>query len=155
MKFLKKFPKNFLDKKILNKYNKKKLKKYSFNKKVSLSMLSYGTVGIKVLENVKLTHAQLDSFRKFFLTRTRFLSRVWFKGSFVTPLTKKSDNTRMGKGKGKLSHWVSEYKKGSLILEFENFSNFNNLHFLKLLRTLKFKFPFNYCIIFKNSKLHV
>lgn len=55
----------------------------------------------------------------------------------------------MGKGKGKLSHWVSSYKKGQIFVEFENIEN--DLKYSELTSRLKFKLPFKFCLIYKNA----
>ena len=148
MKFLRKYPKE-LTKNNSNKYNKKALKKSSIIKSSVSSNLQYGTLGIKILENCKLEHYQLESFRRLFLPYTKTCSKVWYKGNFSTPLTKKSIGTRMGKGKGKLDHWVSLYKKGEIIIEFEFF--FNKVKLKNLFRIFKYKFPFKFSVIIKKN----
>lgn len=148
MKFIKKHPKE-LNSINCNKYNKSSLKRRSFNNNISLSSLLYGTIGIKILENCKLQYYQFESLRKFFLPYTKGFTKIWFRGDFRTPLTKKSIGTRMGKGKGKLDHWVSNYKRGQIFLEFERLDN--ELQYSKLLKRLKFRLPFKFCLIFKNN----
>jgi len=148
MKFLRKYPKE-ITKKNSNKYNKKTLKKSSLTKNEVASSLQYGTMGVKLLENCKLEHYQLESFRRLFLPYTKTFSKVWYKGNFSIPLTKKSIGTRMGKGKGKLDHWVSLYKKGEVIIEFEFF--FNRIKLKSLFRIFKHKFPFKFVLIIKSN----
>lgn len=146
MKFIKKSP-NEITAKFLNKYNKNSLKSSSFNKNSVSSTISYGTVGIKILENCKLQYYQFESLRKMFLPYTKGTAKVWFRGDFRTPLTKKSIGTRMGKGKGKLSHWVSNYKKGQIFVEIESIED--ELNYSALFKKLKFKLPFKFCLIFR------
>lgn len=75
MKFIKKNPSE-LNLKFSNRYNKNSLKKLSFNKSDISSSLSYGVIGVKILESCKLQHYQFESLRKMFLPYTKGLSKV-------------------------------------------------------------------------------
>jgi len=150
MKFLRENPKfKFIHAVNTKRYNKSSLKKFSRNTNFADSSLRRGIAGVKVLENCKLRYKQLESIRRLILPYTKNYSRVWFRGDFSTPLTAKSLGTRMGKGKGSFSHWVSVYKRGSIFFEFDFISD--PLKNLELFKKLKFKLPFKFCIILRNQ----
>lgn len=63
--------------------------------------------------------------------------RVWFFSNLNFPLTIKSTNSRMGKGKGGFSSWVIRVKTGQPMIEFKGFTkefifNLKNFFFKKL-----------------------
>jgi ribosomal protein L16/L10AE len=58
----------------------------------------------------------------------------------------------MGKGKGKLDSWVSAYKKGEIIVEFEELHN--ELAVNKLFKSFKHRLPFKFCFL-KRKKQYV
>jgi len=143
MRFLKKSP-AIVSTKNSNIYTRRNLRAYSFNKILHFSKPQFCTIGIKTLENCALQHYQLESVRKLFLPFTKRVANVVFKGNFCHPLTRKASGARMGKGKGKLSHWVAMYRRGETVLEFD--AMFNELHYKKLLRIINYKMPFMFCI---------
>jgi len=149
MKFLRKNPKDYSIL-LLKKYSKRYLKNSSFTSKNS-SKIKNGLLGLKVLENCRIEHYQLESLRKQFLPYTRKASRIFFKGNFSVPLTKKVLGARMGKGKGKLEKWVSIYKKGEIVIAFEPL--LDTLQWTKFMCFLKHKIPFNFCIVKINTTL--
>lgn len=97
------------------KYNnsqKGKLQKYANNLK-----LSFGTVGLKVLESGYITSKQLHSARQTILKKINKKGKVWTKIFLNRPVTQKPLEVRMGKGKGSMSHRVARVKGGSIIFE--------------------------------------
>lgn len=81
------------------------------------------------------------SFKDFFkknkiATYSFFKPKIWFFIHSNYPLTKKSKNARMGKGKGGFIRWTIRLKKNNRFFETRNLSIF----FIKLLLTkLQFK----------------
>lgn len=148
MKFLKKSPKE-ISTKLTKRYTKRLLKINSYTRSFEAAILRRGVVGIRILENCKLSHKQLENIRRLFLPLTRKASKIWFNGNFSVPTTKKSTGTRMGKGKGKLDSWISLYKKGQIVVEFEELKNI--LAVDKLFKSFKHKLPFKFCIVKKNN----
>jgi len=152
MKFLKKFPSDFTKKKIFKKYSRRSMKNIGKKKIISKEFRPvWSTVCIKCLENCKLQHFQMESFRRMFLFYTKNGAKIIFKGSFSTPISKKPQGVRMGKGKGKLSHWVAEYKKNSIIIEVELNRSLPML--LKLCKKFKHKFPFKFSIFYRSKNI--
>jgi large subunit ribosomal protein L16 len=81
--------------------------------------VAFGDYGLKVLEPGWITDRQIESAR---VAITRFVKRngrVWIRIFPDKPITKKPQETRMGKGKGSVEHWVSVVKPGRILYEME------------------------------------
>lgn len=79
--------------------------------------LSFGSFGIKSLEECWITSRQIEAAR---IAVTRFMKRegqVWIRIFPDKPVTKKPAEVRMGKGKGAPSHWVAVIKPGCIMFE--------------------------------------
>jgi large subunit ribosomal protein L16 len=86
------------------------------------SELSFGQYGLMALESVWITARQIEAIR---LTLTRALkqgSKIWVRMFPDKPVTKKPAETRMGKWKGDVDHWVCVVKPGRVIMELEGIS---------------------------------
>ena len=70
------------------------------------SDVSFGDYGLKALEPCWLTERQIEAAR---VAMTRFIKRggkIWIRVFPDKPITKKPQETRMGKGKGAPEQWV-------------------------------------------------
>ena len=84
------------------------------------TFVDFGEFGIQVLERGWITSQQLEACR---VAITRFFNRrgkVWIRVFPDKPVTKKPAETRMGKGKGVLDHWVAVVKPGRILFEVGN-----------------------------------
>jgi len=99
--------------------------------------LTDGEYGIQSLESGKIQYKQMESCRKTF--RRGRIGRAWIKVFTNVPITKKPVATRMGKGKGNLSHWVALIKKGQILFEICEISNKERVYYL--LKNSKNKLP--------------
>ena len=83
------------------------------------STVAFGDFGLKALECGHLTDRQIEASR---IAITRFIKRngrIWIRVFPDKPITKKPQETRMGKGKGALDHWVMVIKPGRILFEME------------------------------------
>src|SRR3979490_1849658 len=83
------------------------------------SDVSFGDYGLKALEPCWLTDRQIEAAR---VAMTRFIARggeIWCRGSRAKPITKKPQETRMGKGKGAPEGWVCVVRPGRVLFEME------------------------------------
>jgi large subunit ribosomal protein L16 len=83
------------------------------------SKISFGTFGIKTLEQAWITSRQIEAAR---IAMTRYMKRegkVWIRIFPDKPVTKKPLEVRMGKGKGGLSHYVATIKPGRVLFELD------------------------------------
>jgi large subunit ribosomal protein L16 len=79
--------------------------------------INEGLVGLKTLSYGIITKNQIESARQCITKTTKRMSKVWIKVKNLTPKTKKSIGSRMGKGVG--SHYLDIYiiKSGTFIFE--------------------------------------
>lgn len=83
------------------------------------STISFGSFGLKTLEESYITARQIEAAR---IAMTRYMKRegkVWIRIFPDKPLTSKPAEVRMGKGKGAPSHWVAPVKPGKIMFELD------------------------------------
>jgi large subunit ribosomal protein L16 len=81
------------------------------------STLSFGEYGLQALEPCWIEARQIESAR---IALTRYMKRggkVWIRIFPDKPVTSKPAETRMGKGKGAVDHWIAVVKPGRIIFE--------------------------------------
>lgn len=96
------------------------------------------------------------SLKKFYKFKKNTKKKLWLFLHKNYPLTKKSKNSRMGKGKGGLSRYCSRILKNHNIFEFAGF-NFYELVFLKKIFKKKINIPIKILSNFffkKNYTIH-
>src|SRR5215510_13943743 len=84
--------------------------------------VSFGDYGLKALEPAWVTDRQIEAGR---IAITRFIKRsgrIWIRMFPDKPVTKKPQETRMGKGKGAPEFWVCVVKPGRVMFELEGIS---------------------------------
>ena len=83
------------------------------------SDVSFGDFGLKAMEPCWMTDRQIEAAR---VAMTRFIKRggkIWVRVFPDKPITKKPQETRMGKGKGAPEGWVAVVKPGRILFEME------------------------------------
>ena len=83
------------------------------------STVDFGDYGLKALEPGWVTDREIEAAR---IAITRFIKRhgrIWVRLFPDKPVTKKPQETRMGKGKGAPDHWVAVVKPGRILYEME------------------------------------
>ncbi len=83
------------------------------------STVSFGDYGLKALECGWVTDREIEAGR---IAITRFVKRsgrIWIRMFPDKPITKKPQETRMGKGKGAPDQWVMVVKPGRILYEME------------------------------------
>jgi len=86
------------------------------------SDISFGSFGLKSLDNARITSRQIESAR---VAMTRHMKRegaVWIRIFPDKPVTKKPQEVRMGKGKGAHDHWVALVQPGRIMFELDGVS---------------------------------
>jgi large subunit ribosomal protein L16 len=100
--------------------------------------LTFGEYGLKALENGLVKTNHIEAARVVVARKLRGAGRMWIKIFPHKPVTKKPAETRMGKGKGDLSHWVAVVKRGKVLFEMggvpEDFAK-------QIFRLVAFKLP--------------
>src|SRR3989339_671505 len=83
------------------------------------NVLSFGSFGLKAVENNLVSARQIEAARR---AMTRFIQRggkVWIRIFPDKPMTKKGDETPVGKGKGAVDHFVAVVKPGRILFEMD------------------------------------
>ena len=86
------------------------------------STVEFGDYGLKALEAHWITDRQIEAAR---VAMTRFIKRggkIWVRVFPDKPITKKPQETRMGKGKGAPEQWVAVVRPGKILFEMEGVS---------------------------------
>jgi large subunit ribosomal protein L16 len=102
-------PKKFKYKKI----RKGKLAKLEFK----TNKLIFGTIGLKAASS-GLVHARhLEACRQAISRKIKRKGKLWIRIFPYLPITSKPSESRMGKGKGSISHWAAKVKSGTVLFE--------------------------------------
>ena len=100
--------------------------------------LVFGEYGLKALENGLIRSNHIEAARVSIARKTQGAGKLWIKIFPHKPVTKKPPETRMGKGKGELDHWVASVKRGKILFELsglpEDFAK-------RVFRLVAFKLP--------------
>lgn len=116
------------------KIKKGKLKKLEFKS----NQLRFGTIGIKAAESGTINSRQLEAARQSIARKIKRKGKIWITIFPDLPITSKPTGTRMGKGKGSISHWGAKIAGGTVLFEVCG-TNFNAI--LLALKTGGAKLP--------------
>jgi large subunit ribosomal protein L16 len=86
------------------------------------SDVSFGDYGLKSLEVAWVSDRQIEAGRIAINRHIKREGRVWIRIFPDKPVTKKPQETRMGKGKGAPEFWVAVVKPGRVLYEMEGVS---------------------------------
>jgi len=79
--------------------------------------LLQGDFGIQALEPGWITSRQIEAMRRAVTRHMRRRGKYWIRIFPDKPVTAKPAETRMGKGKGAVDHWVAVVKPGRIMFE--------------------------------------
>ena len=80
---------------------------------------SFGSFGLKSLENARINGRQIESARKVLTRSMKRSGKLWIRVFPHTPITKKPAEVRMGKGKGSIEDYIFKVKAGRVIFEID------------------------------------
>lgn len=81
--------------------------------------VSFGSFALKSTESNLVSARQIEAARR---AMTRYIQRggkIWIRIFPDKPMTKKGDETPMGKGKGAVDHFVAVVKPGRILFEMD------------------------------------
>ena len=81
--------------------------------------VSFGSYGLKATTAGLVSARQIEAARR---AMTRYIKRggkIWIRIFPDKPMTKKGDETPMGKGKGSVDHFVAKIKAGRMMFEMD------------------------------------
>jgi len=81
--------------------------------------VSFGEYGLQALEPGWITSAQIEAARVALTRHVKRGGKVWIRVFPDKPVTSTPAETRMGKGKGAVDHWVAVVKPGRVMFELE------------------------------------
>ena len=100
--------------------------------------MNFGEYGLKAIENGYIKSGHIEASRVVIARKLKGAGKLWINIFPHKPVTKKPAETRMGKGKGDLSHWVAVIKRGKVMFELsgvpESFAK-------EVFRLVAFKLP--------------
>ena len=79
--------------------------------------VNFGEYGLKALDCGYMTARQIESCRRAIVHEMKRRGKVWIRVFPDKPYTKRAAETRMGKGKGAVDHWVAVIRPGRILFE--------------------------------------
>jgi large subunit ribosomal protein L16 len=81
------------------------------------STVEFGDYGLQAIEPAWVTARQIEAARRAIVRHVRRRGKYWIRIFPDKPVTAKPAETRMGKGKGSVDHWVAVVKPGRVMFE--------------------------------------
>ena len=103
------------------KYRKQQKGKMKGNAKRGYT-ISFGSFGIKTLEQAWITGRQIEAARQAITRHMKREGQIWIRIFPDKPVTKKPAEVRMGKGKGAPEYFVARITPGRILFEVEGVS---------------------------------
>jgi large subunit ribosomal protein L16 len=87
--------------------------------------IDFGEYGLQALEPGWVTARQIEAARRSLVRYMRRRGKVWIRIFPDKPVTQRAAETRMGKGKGSVDHWVAVVKPGRMLFEISGLDEDN------------------------------
>ncbi|MFP3974900.1 MAG: 50S ribosomal protein L16 [Dehalococcoidia bacterium] len=111
--------------------------------------VDFGELGLQALEPAWITSRQIESARIAITRHVKRGGKVWVRIFPDKPVTARPPETRMGKGKGVVDHWVAVVKPGRVMFEIAGVSEEMEREALRL---ASHKLPIDTRIVGKGSE---
>ena len=95
------------------KVKKGKLKKFEFK----ANTIRFGEFGLKAQIAGLISARQIEAARRTIARKIKRKGKIWICIFPDLPITSKPTESRMGKGKGAVSHWVARIRGGTVLFE--------------------------------------
>ena len=79
--------------------------------------VAFGEFGLKAQESSWISARQIEAARRVMTRYTRKGGKIWIRIFPDKPITARAAETRMGKGKGNVDHYVSPVIRGKILFE--------------------------------------
>ena len=112
--------------------------------------LLQGDYGLQALEPGWITSRQIEAMRRAVVRHMRRRGKYWIRIFPDKPVTAKPAETRMGKGKGAVDHWVAVVKPGRVMFEISGVADDVAR---EALRRASYKLPIKTQIITREDRL--
>jgi large subunit ribosomal protein L16 len=100
--------------------------------------VQFGDYGLQALEPAWITSRQIEAARRAIMRYIKRRGRVWIRIFPDKPVTKRAAESRMGKGKGSVDHYVAVVRPGLILFEM---SGMDEQTAREALRLAAFKLP--------------
>lgn len=84
--------------------------------------VSFGSYGLKSVETGLISARQIEAARRAITRSLLRGGKVWIRVFPDKPMTKKGEQTPMGKGKGAVDHYVAKITSGRILFELDGVS---------------------------------
>lgn len=84
-----------------------------------MNTVAFGEFGIQSTENCWVTARQIEATRRVFARYLKKTGKVWIRVFPHKPVTQKSGEVPMGKGKGGVDHYVAVVKPNMVLFELQ------------------------------------
>jgi large subunit ribosomal protein L16 len=112
--------------------------------------VAFGEYGLQAVEPVWLTAAQIEAMRVALSRRLKKVGAFFLRVFPDKPVSKKPAETRMGKGKGNVDHWVAVVKRERIICEI---SGVDTVTARDILKYVSYKLPLKTKFVQKASSV--
>ena len=85
----------------------------------STNLISFGKYGVKSLDRAWITSRQIEAARRAMTHKMKREGKIWIRIFPHQAVTATPNETRMGGGKGAVSHYVATVKPGTIIFELD------------------------------------
>lgn len=102
------------------KIKKGKLKRLEFK----ANKIQFGDIGLKATVSGLITARQIESARRAIIRKIKRKGKIWICIFPDLPITSKPTESRMGKGKGSVTHWVARVRGGTTLFEICGIPNY-------------------------------
>jgi large subunit ribosomal protein L16 len=96
------------------------------------SSISFGDYGLKATEAAWITSRQIEAARRVITRYARRGGKLWIRVFPDKSVTARAAETRMGKGKGSVDHWVAVVRPGRVLFEMAGVPEGEAVEALKL-----------------------
>ncbi len=79
--------------------------------------VDFGEFGLQAMEAHWITSRQIEAARRAIVHHVKRGGKIWIRVFPDKPVTSRPPETRMGKGKGAVDHWVAVVKPGRVLFE--------------------------------------
>jgi large subunit ribosomal protein L16 len=84
--------------------------------------VSFGSFGLKAMEEGLVSARQIEAARRAMTRSVQRGGKLWIRVFPDKPMTKKGEQTPMGKGKGSVDHFVAKVRAGKILFELDGIS---------------------------------
>ena len=112
--------------------------------------IDFGSLAIQAVDRGFLTSRQIEASRRALTRHVKRGGKIWIRVFPDKPISSKPAETRMGKGKGSVDHWVCKVKPGRILFEIEGVETETAIEAFKLAQS---KLPFKTTIISREDRI--